>query len=176
MLGKHYKAMTFQELNEKLGGGEIEADWAQHANGCGWVKKTAIVAASAFVGESAHVYGDARVYGNAHVYGDARVSGDALVSGNAHVYGDARVSGDALVSGNAHVYGDAWGKSPIYIQGSRHCVFQPKHGHIQIGCQCHPFAWWSTDAALEMAKNHGFTDAEIAEYREIVALIVKIGV
>ena len=126
--------MTFQELNEKLGGGEIESDWANHSNGRGWVKKTASVDDSAFVDKS------------------------------------------AWVSGNAHVYGDAWGKSPIYIQGSRYCVFQPKHGHIQIGCQCHPFAWWSTDAALEMAKNHGFTEAEIAEYREIVALIVKIGV
>ena len=102
--------------------GSASQDWHQHANGGGWVYKSATVAATAYIGRDAAVYGNARVYGNAWVTGDARVSGNALVTGDAWVFGttwvfgDAQVTGDAQVSGNARVYGTAqvFGKAWVY--------------------------------------------------------------
>ena len=148
--------MTFADLNKKLGGDAIEADWKRHPNGGGWVHKNANVDVSAYVGE------------------DAGVSGDAYVSGDAWVYGHAQVYGDARVSGNAQVSGSAWEKSPLYIQGTRHALTNAKKGYIQIGCKLHTFAWWS-DHVEECGKSSGYTDAECAEYRAYVDLFVKVG-
>ena len=147
--------MTFEQLIEKLGT-QNESEWHQHANGGGWVQNTANVDASAYVGESAIVLQNARV------------------SGNAQVSGNARVSGNAWVSGNAQVYGNAWEKSPLFIIGSRFSATNCKRGHIQIGCECHTFAWW-LENGVKLARNHNFTDSEIEEYRAIVELFVKIG-
>jgi hypothetical protein len=54
--------MTFEQLNEKLGGNLVAADWHQ-ASGGGWVENTA------------------RVDNEANVRNDAVVSGSAQVSG-----------------------------------------------------------------------------------------------
>jgi carbonic anhydrase/acetyltransferase-like protein (isoleucine patch superfamily) len=106
----------------------VAEDWHQHANGLGWVYKTAkvhqsaylhptsIVSGNAQVSGNARVYGNAQVSGNARVYGNAGVSGDARVYGNARVSGNARVYGNAQVCGDAQVYGDAWvsGNAQVY--------------------------------------------------------------
>ena len=184
--------MTFDELNTKLGGGEKQDDWRQ-ASGGGWLHKSAkvenesLIKDNAIVSGDAQVSGDAWVYGNALVSGDARVFGDAQVYGNAQVYdnarvyGDARVSGNARVygnarvSGNAQVYGNAWEKSPLFIIGSRYSLTNCKHGHIQIGCHCHTFAWWQSKEAEALAKEQGFTPEEVEEYRAYIELFVKVG-
>ena len=133
-----------------------ENEQHQHPNGGGWVANTATVDASAFVGS------------DARVYGDARVSGDAWVSGNAQVYGDARVYGDAWVSGNA------WKTTPLLVQGTKHTATNCKHGFIAIGCQVHTFAHWQTHVE-SIARAHGYTEVEVAEYRSIVDFMVKFG-
>lgn len=150
------ETITFDQLNEKLGGSETQSEWHQHKNGGGWVHESAKVDESAYVGPKAAVYGDARVYG------------DALV------YGDARVYGNAWVYGNARVCGNAWNKSPLFIVGSRYSLTNCKYGHIQIGCKCGTFDWWLKNGE-EVAKAEGFSDEEIAEYRAYVELFVKIG-
>ena len=104
--------MTFAQLNQKLGGGLQVAEWSQHANGSGWVHKSAMVEATAYIGEEAVIWGN------------------------------ARVSDNARVSGNAQVSGDAWEKSPLFILGSKHSLTNAKKGHIAIGCECRPFKWW----------------------------------
>jgi hypothetical protein len=187
--------VTFKELQRKIGP-QPQADWHQ-AKGGGWLHKSAKVDNENHIKENAivwgavfgnaQVFGDARVSGNAWVFGDARVSGnarvfgDARVSGNAWVFGDARVSGnarvfgDAWVSGNARVSGDAWETSPIFIIGSRLSLTNSKHGHIQIGCECHPFEWWTGTEARALAKAHNFTQSEISEYEAYIELFKKIG-
>jgi hypothetical protein len=108
------------------------------------------------------------------------VSGDAIVSGNAQVFGDAWVSGDALVFGNARVYGnarvfgDGWKTTPLLVQGSKHTATNCKHGYIAIGCQIHTFAHWQTHVE-SIAREHGYTEVEVAEYRSIVDFMVKFG-
>ena len=140
--------MTFNELNEKLGGTEKQADWKQ-AKGGGWIH------------ESAKVENDELILDNAIVWG--------IISGNAQVSGDAWVSGDALVSG------DAWVSSPLFIIGSKFSLTNRKHGHIQIGCYCKPFKWWLGKEALELAKKQNFSPQQIKEYRTYVKLFIAIG-
>ena len=101
--------------------------------------------------------------------------GDAWVAGNAQVSGNARVSGNAQVYGDAWVYEDAWETSPLFIVGSKHSLSNAKKGHIQIGCQCKPFAWWESDEAIKFAKENDYTDAQIEEYRVYVELFKKVG-
>jgi hypothetical protein len=52
-------------------------DWTQHANGGGWVYKTAKVDASVYL------------YGNAQVSGNAQVCGDAICVPVAHAFIEA---------------------------------------------------------------------------------------
>ena len=129
-------------------------DWKQHARGDGWVCSTAHAHESSFI--EGIVCGNARVYGNAWVFGDA------------WVYGDARVFGDAWV------YGDAWKTTPLLVQGTKHTATNCKHGFIAIGCQVHTFAHWQTHVE-SIARSHGYTEVEVAEYRSIVDFMVKVG-
>ena len=146
----------------------------QHKNGGGWVANTATVEESAYLGASAQVYGNARVFGNAWVFDNAQVYGNAWVYGNARVYGDAQVSGDAWVFGDARVSGDAWKTTPLLVQGTKHTATNCKHGFIAIGCQVHTFAHWQTHVE-SIARAHGYTEVEVAEYRSIVDFMVKVG-
>lgn len=140
--------MNFDELNKKLGGCENLADWRQ-AQGGGWLNKTAKVDDEFKICDNAIIWGS--VFDNALVFGDARVFGNALVSG------------------------DARKQSPLFIVGSRFSLTNCKKGHIHIGCQCHPFKWWLSKAAQELAEEYEFTAAEINEYREYIKLFIAIG-
>ena len=152
-----------------------------------WVSGNARVSGNAWVSGNARVFGDAQVSGDARVSGNAQVSGDARVSGNAQVFGNAWVFGDAWVFGNAwvfgdaqvfgdaRVFGDAWEVSPLFIIGTRYSLTNCKKGHIQIGCKCATFAWWKSDAGLSLAKDNGFTEEQITEYRAYVELFEKVG-
>ena len=64
--------------------GSKPADWKQHANGGGWVYKTAKVETSVYLHPTSIVSGNARVYGNAQVYGDAWVISPPYLQGSRH--------------------------------------------------------------------------------------------
>jgi hypothetical protein len=98
--------------------GDTAADWAQHPNGGGWVRKSATVAFTAFVGLDAMVFGSAQVSDYARIYGEARVLGRSQVSNNAQVSDHARVSGDARVFDRAGVYGEAWVSERAWVFGT----------------------------------------------------------
>ena len=147
-------------------------EWKQHDKGKGWVQITAYVEATATI--MGVVYGNAQVSGDAQVFGDALVLGNSQVSGNALVFGNAQVFGDAQVFGNARVLGDGWEQSPHYVQGTKHAATNSKYGYIAIGCQVHTFAHWQANVE-EIARDHGYTEAEVAEYRAIVDFMVKVG-
>ena len=178
--------MTFLELEKRLGLKLVKEEWHQHPNGGGWVQNTASVEEAAFIGpraivsDKARVSGVARVSGEALVSGEARVSGDAQVSGEARVSGKARVSGEAQVSGVAWVSGEAqvsggcWEQSPLYVVGTAHDATNAINGHIQIGCECHPFDWWLQNGEA-LARSNNYTNEQIEEYRAIVDLFIKIG-
>jgi hypothetical protein len=102
------------------------------------------------------------------VYDNALVSGDALVYGNALVYGDAQVYGDAKV------YGNAWKTSPLYVQGTKHAATNCKYGWLAIGCQVRTFDGWLENVEM-IAREHDYTEAEVAEYRAIVNFMTKVG-
>ncbi len=86
---------------------------APHANGGGFVAKSAKVAATAYVAKGAQVLDGAqvteraRICGQAIVRQSAKVGGDALVSGLARVGERARVDGSAHVGGYAKLSGKA---------------------------------------------------------------------
>jgi hypothetical protein len=82
------------------------------------------------------------------------------VSGNAQVYGDAQVSGDA------------WKKSPLFIVGTKHSIFEPKKGFVQIGCKCETPEWWLSEKGETFAKENSYSDAEIKEYRLYVEMFI----
>ena len=83
------------------GAGEVPA--RRHANGRGWIARSAKVARSAFVGPLAQVYGNARVTGNADISGYARVFDNAQVKDDAYLHGHATVHEDAQVFGKAEI-------------------------------------------------------------------------
>ena len=150
-----FQLLLHSGLGEKMGTKakikvtEERPGWHRHPNGGGWVQDTASVAKTVFVGEGAWVYG------------------------NAWVYGDAVVCGDAVVYGDAEVYGGLWLQSPLYIQGSRYALTVCAPGEIAIGCERHAIAKWLKQGE-ELGRAHGFTDAEIAEYRAYVELAAKL--
>ena len=139
--------MTFDELQTKLGPQQT-SDWTRHNNGGGWINKTAKVDSTAYI--------------------------EGIVSGNARVYGDAQVYGNARVSDNARVYDNAWEVSPLYIQGTLYALTNCRKGHIQIGCECHPFEWWQRNG-LKLAEHERFTEKQIMEYKAYVDLFERIG-
>jgi len=149
------------------------SDWHQHANGGGWVQRTASVADSARVFGNAQVSGNARVFGNAQVFGDARVSGNARAFGNAQVFGDARVFGNAQVSGDAWVFGNAWEVSPLFIQGHKHSLSLCAHNKIAVGCKVHTLDEWP-EMPEEIGKQHGYSHLDIEVYRLHLAHMAKV--
>ncbi len=83
--------------------GAAEQKGAPHANGGGFVAKTATVADSAYVGPEARVLDKAVIADNARIEDWAVVCGEAVVSNNTIVSGHAYVTGNAVIAGNAHV-------------------------------------------------------------------------
>jgi len=80
---------------------------APHANGGGFVAKSAKVAATAYVAKGAQVLDGAQVTERARICGQAIVRQSAKVGGDAVVSGLARVGERARVDGLAHVGGYA---------------------------------------------------------------------
>jgi len=74
-----------------------------HANGGGFVARTATVEATAYVGPKAQVLDSAKVLGHARIEGLAVVRGKATVRDNAIVSGHALVEGQAVVRDYAKV-------------------------------------------------------------------------
>ena len=79
-----------------------------HANGGGFVARSAKADASAYIGPQARVLGNASVLGNSRVLDRAVVRESATVQDNAEVSGNAVVSGNAIISGVARVRNHAF--------------------------------------------------------------------
>lgn len=69
-----------------------------------------------------------------------------------------------------------WLKSPLFVMGTKHAVFQPKPGFIQIGCRAEKLSWWKTSEAELFAKKNGYDASEIKEYSAIIDFIIMAGV
>src|SRR2546426_699353 len=82
-----------------------------------------------------------------------------------HPNGGGWVQNSARVSGNARVYGNARVSSPLLIQGSRDCLSVSAHGRLSIGCETRAIEWWEEHYDA-MGRKHGYTPAQIAEYRK----------
>ncbi len=109
-------------------GGLNSADWRQHPNGHGWVKRGAFVAETAFLGPECVVSGRAWVLDYAKVIDRASITGEATIAG------DATIGGRVLISGLAKIWGDATVMGDVEIGGyfvmtkgklvsGRHCPF-----------------------------------------------------
>lgn len=60
-------------------------------------------------------------------------------------------------------------RSPLYIVGSRHIVNEYRLGELKIGCQVHTIEHWQQHV-LGIARQHGYTEAQAAEYQCYVEL------
>jgi UDP-3-O-[3-hydroxymyristoyl] glucosamine N-acyltransferase len=83
-----------------------EEQQAKHANGGGYVARTATVSPSVYVGPFAVVYGQAEVSGKVRIMDFAQVSGTAKLSGDVWVYGNAWVDRGTF-SGNERIHNNA---------------------------------------------------------------------
>ncbi len=99
---------------------------AQHANGGGFVEKTAQVEASAYVGPHAQVLGHSKVLGSARVE-DFAVVQDATVKDRAVVSGHARVAEASTVAEDAKVRDYAVVKGQTTVRGRAKIL---EHGAI----------------------------------------------
>jgi hypothetical protein len=68
-----------------------------------------------------------------------------------------------------------WKTTPLFISGSRFELSNAKPGHLQIGCECHPFSWWTGPKAKALARHQNFSPEEIKEYRAYIKLFKTIG-
>jgi hypothetical protein len=153
--------MTFTELENKFG--KLNpADWHQHPNGGAWIYKNAKVSEKVPIGEKAVVW-DGTIWGG--TIWDGTIRGGTIWGGTIW---------DGTIRGGT-IRGGTWKTTPLFICGSRFKLTNSKPGHISIGCECHPFAWWEGKAAKELAKKHDFTPAEIKEYRAYIKLFKAIG-
>jgi uncharacterized protein YjbI with pentapeptide repeats len=59
--------------------------------------------------------------------------------------------------------------SPLQMSGTRDTLIVREAGHITIGCEHHPIAWWETHYRELGYKNH-YSHAQINEYRNFIAL------
>ena len=108
-------------------------------------------------------------------------------NGGGWVYKDAFIaeSDDIFIGENAVVLrgtikggtieGGTWKTNPLYIVGSRHDISNAKPGHIRIGCKCEPFDWWKTKEAERFARDNGYDDEALAEYKEYIKLFARFG-
>jgi len=157
---------TIEQILEEFGG--VADDWKPHPNGGGWVHRFAEVAPEAFIGPEAVVWGGT-IWGGT-IWGGT-IWGGTIRGGT--IWGGT-IWGGTIRGGT--IRGGTWNRAPLFVAGSRHPATNAKPGHLQIGCRCEPFAWWSTPEAEAFADDAGYTAAEKAEYRAIVELFQKIGV
>ena len=148
---------TFDHINTLLGGNEIASNWSQHPNGGGWVRNDAEVHPEAYIGEEAIVLSS---------YRKAQVMRGGVMRGG--VMRGGEMCGGVMRGGE-------WETSPLFVQGSKHCLANAKPGYLQIGCRCESYLWWASKEALQFARDNGYTDKEIKEYKAYVALFKKIG-
>lgn len=111
--------------------------------------------------------------GGGWVHRDAKVALDVFIGPGGTIRGGT-IEGGTIWGGT--IWGGTWNRAPLFVAGPRHPATNAKPGHLQIGCRCEPFAWWSTPEAEAFADEAGYTAAEKAEYRAIVELFQKIGV
>lgn len=106
---KKISSLKKKPVVEKFNFGDLRGPVpaTRHANGGGWVAKTAKVAKTCYVGPKAKVYGYAVLEGNVRVEDRANVFGDACLHGNVVVKGRALVSGDAALCDDVKVMEDA---------------------------------------------------------------------
>lgn len=119
-------------------------------------------------------FGEGPVEAHQHVNGGGWVADTAYVAPKAYVGPGAWVSGGARVSGEARVYGGVWGQSPLYIQGSKHAVTNCAPGKISVGCEVHSFDDWRANYQT-IGRQHGYTNAQIAEYGRILEFVIANG-
>ena len=158
---------TFDEINTLLGGSETAANWSQHANGGGWVRKDAEVHPESFIGGKAIVFSHWR---KAKVMRGGVMHGGVMHGG---VMRGGEMWGGEMWGGV--MWGGVWNTSPLFVQGTRHSLCNAKPGFIQIGCKCMPYAWWKSEEAMKFARANDYTEEQIKEYEAYIALFKKIG-
>jgi hypothetical protein len=60
------------------------------------------------------------------------------------------------------------GVIPLQISSSRDTLIVREPGHITIGCEHHPVAWWEEHYGA-IGRANSYTDAQILEYRRHIA-------
>ena len=151
--------MTFTELESRIGASLVQSDWKQYKNGGGWVYKDAFIAESddIFIGENAVVL-------------RGTIKGGTIEGGTIE---GGTIWGGTIKGGT--IEGGTWKTNPLYIVGSRHDISNAKPGHIRIGCKCEPFDWWKTKEAERFARDNGYDDEALAEYKEYIKLFARFG-
>ena len=172
---------TIEQILKEFGG--VADSWKPHPNGGGWVHRDAKASPEAFIGPEAIARGGT-IRGGTIVGGTiwgGTIEGGTIVGGTIRggTIEGGTIRGGTIVGGTiwgGTIEGGTWNRAPLFVTGSRHPATNAKPGHLQIGCRCEPFAWWSTPEAEVFADEAGYTAAEKAEYRAIVELFQKIGV
>ena len=103
------RRVEFLDLARRIqpAGGLRPDEWTQHANGGGWIQRSAHADPTAYLGPFTIVSGEARVLQNARILDEASVTGMAIIGGQAIVGGSAYVGGQAKIGGTAKVLGTA---------------------------------------------------------------------
>ena len=182
---------TIDQIIEEFGG--VADNWKPHPNGGGWVHRDVVASPEAFVGPEAVARGGTIWGGTIRggtIWGGT-IEGGTIEGGTIEggtIWGGTieggTIRGGTIRGGTIEggtiwggtIEGGTWNRAPLFVTGSRHPATNAKPGHLQIGCRCEPFAWWSTPEAEVFADEAGYTAAEKAEYRAIVELFQKIGV
>lgn len=111
---------------------------------------------------------------------------NCMVAGQSCIVDDAKISNARLttmiVSGDAVITGGNWhmGKvitgtfatPALWIQGSRYAIGWSGGHWVSSGCITRPIDWWCANLE-ECAVWHGYTPAQVREYRMYVDLLAR---
>ena len=124
------------------------------------------------------IYGG-KIYGGTMIGGEIHggtINGGTMYGGN--IYGGT-INGGEIYDGNIRggtINGGIWFRSPLVVLGSRDEFTNTKPGYIATECRCKPFAWWQSKEAEDFAKDEGYDNASLKEYKAIIQLMVTAGV
>ena len=170
------------ELNEVLNlhPGTKAQDWLRHANGIGWIHVTAkvhatanvkgIVGARSSIGEGSSIGARSSIGAWSSIGARSSIGAGSSIGEGAYIGEGSSIGAWSSIGARSSIgAGSSMIRSPLYIVGSRHIVNEYRLGELKIGCQVHTIEHWQQHV-LGIARQHGYTEAQAAEYQCYVEL------
>jgi NDP-sugar pyrophosphorylase family protein len=121
------------------------------------------------IGYNAKIGDNAEIGDYAEIGYNAEIGYYAKIGYNAKIGDNAKIGYYAKIGYNAKIGDREIILNTLFITGSKHTVTWWGKDIINIGCYKKEIAWW-LEHGIDVAKREGYSDAQIAEYRQYVEM------